>query len=727
MNAFTLAEAAALQRAAEDADAVTGRLAHLCWPADRLGEGLQALATQAGLRPRDVEAWSVPEAVRREADDALPRWVDWAGARLGIEAEAVQVAVPEVPDLLRRAGVAVLRGRLGDAAAFVLLLGCRAGRLRVLGPDLRHHAVAPGLLRDWLCRDAERSLRPAIDQLLDRATVGTRRRDRAARAMLDDRLAGHPLDVGWLLRLPAASPFWRQWVHAGVPRRVMALLVAFSALYTCELAGWRLIGGAALDGRLDLGWLSAWVLLMMTLVPLQLLGGWLDAGIGLDSARLFKQRMLAGAMRLDLDLVRRSGVGEWMSRVIEAQALESLALGGSLALLGATLELGLAAAVLAAGAAAAWHLPMLGACLVAAAGLAWRHHRHLAGWSALRLRMTHGLIEAMVGHRTRLAQERATRGAARDDQALAAYLGQSRAMDDALVPLVALLPGVWMVLALAALGPVLAGGAPAGRLAVSLGGLLFAHRALHGVVQGLAALSRARVAWQQVACHFRATAATTGDPPWLDHPALSEGGDTPLVQADGLAFRHGPDGPGVLEGVTFDIRSTDRVLLQGPSGGGKSTLVSLLVGLRRPTRGHLVLAGLDRDTLGPRWQRLATEAPQFHDNHVFGGTLAFNLLMGRRWPPTPHDLDEATRLCHELGLGDLLGRMPAGLQQQIGETGWQLSHGERGRLFLARALLQQAPLTVLDESLAALDPPTLTRCVDTVQARCRALVVVAHP
>ncbi|MCB1807524.1 MAG: hypothetical protein KDJ99_20950, partial [Candidatus Competibacteraceae bacterium] len=64
-------------------------------------------------------------------------------------------------------------------------------------------------------------------------------------------------------------------------------------------------------------------------------------------------------------------------------------------------------------------------------------------------------------------------------------------------------------------------------------------------------------------------------------------------------------------------------------------------------------------------------APQFHENHILTETLAFNLLMGRRWPPAEQDLQEAETLCEELGLGDLLRRMPAGLHQMVGESGWQ--------------------------------------------------------
>lgn len=120
-------------------------------------------------------------------------------------------------------------------------------------------------------------------------------------------------------------------------------------------------------------------------------------------------------------------------------------------------------------------------------------------------------------------------------------------------------------------------------------------------------------------------------------------------------------------------------------------------------------------------------APQFHQNHVYAERLAFNLLLGRPWPPLPADIEAALELCVELGLGPLLDRMPGGLYVRVGETGWQLSHGERSRLFLARALLRGAPVVLLDESFGALDPATLRLAMATARKRARALVVVAHP
>jgi ATP-binding cassette subfamily B protein len=111
---------------------------------------------------------------------------------------------------------------------------------------------------------------------------------------------------------------------------------------------------------------------------------------------------------------------------------------------------------------------------------------------------------------------------------------------------------------------------------------------------------------------------------------------------------------------------------------------------------------------------------------VFTESLAFNLLMGRRWPPRPEDLELALAVCRRLELGDLLDRMPGGLFQLVGETGWQLSHGERSRLFMARALLQGADLVLLDESFAELDPESLRHCLAEVAELSNTLLVVAH-
>ncbi len=253
-------------------------------------------------------------------------------------------------------------------------------------------------------------------------------------------------------------------------------------------------------------------------------------------------------------------------------------------------------------------------------------------------------------------------------------------------------------------------------------------RALAHVAANATALLRARVAWQQARPLFEAGAREQrgGSPAWVaTRPAPSAAG---RVEVRNVHLRYAHRHAAVLRGVNLRIGARDRVLVEGPSGGGKSTLGAVLTGLRVPDAGVVLVGGLDRHTLGdPGWRRRVVAAPQFHENHILSAPLAFNLLMGHRWPASDEDMRRAREVCEDLGLGPVLARMPGGLMQMVGETGWQLSHGERSRVFIARALLQSADLVVLDESFAALDPDTLSSTMQAVLRRAPALVVIAHP
>ena len=707
-------------------------VAAMWWPLERLAEGMEVLAQRSGLKPASADGLSVPPTLGSGDVGDIGRWIDWAAGRIGVEAEAVDASVPDFHDMLLDAGPAVLACDDPRGLGFLLLLGSGPGGLRVIGPDLRTRRLSAEHVRAVVCWHLEAPLLPEIDALLESAGVPARRRPGVRAALLRERLASERVGVCRVLRLPAAAGFWQQLAQARLPRRVRGMLAVFAALYCLEFAGWGLIGDAALGGRLDMGWLAAWLLLMLSMIPLRLLGGWLDATFALDAGRILKARLLAGALRMDLESVRRQGVGHLLGRVMESQALESLALNGGLGVLVAILELGFAAWILWLGAGAAYHLPLLAVWVGLTAGGVWSYHGRMRAWTFVRLDMTHDLIERMVGHRTRLAQERPSRRAAQEDQAMNSYLDRSRAMDQASMPVMAILPAGWMMAGLAGLAPAfVSGGATPGMLAISLGGIMVAQRALGNVAGGLAGIARASIAWSQVGEFFHAARAEDAPQPFLTIGQMGAGGTTmekmPLVEANGLSFRYGASGEPVLKGVDLTIRRGDRILLEGASGGGKSTLASLLSGLRAPGSGLLLLNGLDRHTLGDNWHRLATEAPQFHENHVLSGTLEFNLLMGREWPASPEDLREAEALCAELGLDSLIARMPSGLMQRVGETGWQLSHGEKSRIFLARALLQKAQLTIMDESFAALDPETLDKCLKCALRYGTTLMVIAHP
>jgi hypothetical protein len=298
-------------------------LAGLCWPLERAGEALAELARRAGFAPEGpaaYEALTLPPSVVQPAE--LERWFGWAAGRLGIDAEAVEATLPHTGRMLLGAGPALLRlpGTGGPAGTprLVLLLGSRRGVLRLLGPDLIVRRCRPELLRDALCAPYEAPLAREIERLLDVARVPDRRRPTVRAALLAERLAQERVGGCWMLRLPPAGGWWRQVGALRIPRRVALMLALFILLYGCELLGWGLIGNAALNGHVDAGWLAAWLLLVLSMVPLRLAGGWLDSGMLLDLGQAVKRRLFAAALAGDRQEVRRQGVGRARWRPVAA-------------------------------------------------------------------------------------------------------------------------------------------------------------------------------------------------------------------------------------------------------------------------------------------------------------------------------------------------------------------------------------------------------------------------
>lgn len=701
------------------------------WPMTRLAEAMTALAQRAGLAMTPLKMAAVQQAVSDAGDEDHERLIEWAGSRLGLEAEAVRVTPSSAHAVLGGSGPALIRYYDGAIFRLLLLTGARRQNALLLGPDLRVHEQPIATIVDALCAPHEASLRPDLDSVLEIAGVSGRRSGQVRSLIARQRLSQSDIATGWQLRLPPSAPFPALLQEAGVGRRLSIVLLVFALLYALEIVGWSTIGAGALNGRLDRGWLAAWVLLVMSAIPFQFVARSVDARLALDVSSIIKTRLLVGALRYDVDAMRRSGAGQLLGRVLESQAFESLALNSGVGSAVAVLQLLFAAWVLAQGAAPALHLALLTTWTAVSALVGMGYYRRLASWTDDRLSLTHALVERMVGHQTTIAQESPDRRDAEQDAALSRYLHTSQRLDTAAVPLLLGVPSGWMVAGLLGLAPAFVSArGDAAAFAISLGGVLMAGRAFLAFASGLSGAAGAAVAWRQIGPLFTAASRTTGPAPFVhsrEIRAAAQRRTLPLMDVTGVSYRYEGRDQSALQGATLAIKHGDRVLLQGPSGGGKSTLASLLVGLRQPTAGSLSLNGLDRPTLGDTWHRIVTSAPQFHENHLLSGSLAFNLLMGRAWPASDEDLAEATATCEELGLGGLLERMPAGLMQQVGETGWQLSHGERSRVFLARALLQNAELTVLDESLGALDPESLETCLEAIMRRSNTLAVVAHP
>jgi ATP-binding cassette, subfamily B, bacterial len=706
-------------------------LGAISWPAERIGDAIEALAIAGGLSPRAV---AVPTAVGAALMDRRAReaWVEQIATYLGVEAELITVSYGEMLDVLRAAGPALLQIPSQGAPRFVALTGRAWRGVTMLRPDGERDRVPAEELADILCTPLAAPVLPAIERMLDHAAVSSRRRAKVRRVLLRERLSGVSRSGVWLLRSPPGASPLRQAVEARLPRRVLVMVATQVTSSLLLGLAWWTIGQGVLEDQLDRGFLLAWALLLLTAIPIGLLGSWSAGLLAIDAGGLLKRRLLAGALELEPEEVRHEGTGAFVGRVIESAAVELLALGAGLAAITATISLVFSGALLALGAGGWLQVLLLVAWVGVSIALVARYYRRRRRWTDARLAMTNDLVERMGGHRTRLAQEPRERWHDGEDQALARYLADAEALDRSYAALAALLPRGWFVVGVLGLVPAfVAGGASTASFAVSLGGVLLAGSALQGLVSGLSSLAGAAIAWRRVAPLFQAAARGEAVPPPVPPAAPDAHRPTPLgalLEAHELVFRHRPRGLPVVRGASLRIGAGDRLLLEGPSGGGKSTLSSLLAGLRAPESGLLLLDGLDRRSLGTTaWRRRVATAPQFHENHVLQNTFAFNLLMGRRWPPGPGDLAEAETICRELGLGALLDRMPAGLLQMVGETGWQLSHGEKSRLYIARAMLQGADILLLDESFAALDPETLGLALRCVLKRAPTVMVIAHP
>jgi ATP-binding cassette subfamily B protein len=491
----------------------------------------------------------------------------------------------------------------------------------------------------------------------------------------------------------------------GLPRLVAVFALAYAADYGLFVLSWWLLGLSVLRSPIEYGFLYLWALSLLSMLPFRILSTWSAGEIAVRAGELLKTRLLAGAMRLSPDELRAAGAGRHLARVLESEAVETLALSGGLLASAASIELLVALGIVALGARAFFEGALLAAILLLFGILARTYFEARRDWTDARLEVSHELVEKMVGHRTRLAQERPERWHEREDEALAAYEEKSRKADR-LYSWIQALPRLWLplgVLGLAASHP-----SPE-RLAVGLGAAILACRAMTKLGDGFSDFVDAAVAWERVAPLFHAAARPKA---LVENVVAGNGRD--LLEARDVSYIYPHGARAVLEGVSFSLPRGGRVLLTSPSGGGKSTLVALMNGLRSPSGGRMLLEG-----------RVAT-APQFHENHVFTESFAFNLVMGRSWPPSGDDLREAEALCRELGLSDLLKKMPGGMNQMVGDTGWQLSHGEKSRLYLARALLQGSDLVLLDESFAALDPENLRQALLTARNRAESLLVVAH-
>lgn len=190
-----------------------------------------------------------------------------------------------------------------------------------------------------------------------------------------------------------------------------------------------------------------------------------------------------------------------------------------------------------------------------------------------------------------------------------------------------------------------------------------------------------------------------------------------------FTYMHKEQQQQILKDVSFTLQKGEKVALVGPSGAGKSTIAHLLLRFLEPEQGEICCDNTPIQTLtAQNWRKLVAWQPQ--QPYLFNTTIAENIRIGRP-EATMEEIAQAARQAH---IHEFIQSLPQGYETVVGEHGTRLSGGQIQRLSLARALIKNAPVFVLDESTSTLDAESEEQVLQTIDtlAKDRMLLIIAH-
>ncbi len=192
------------------------------------------------------------------------------------------------------------------------------------------------------------------------------------------------------------------------------------------------------------------------------------------------------------------------------------------------------------------------------------------------------------------------------------------------------------------------------------------------------------------------------------------------ISVDNITFRYGSRLP-VLKDVSVDIRSGEKIAIVGESGGGKTTLAKLMLGLWQPENGKVVLSGYNVEELDKNiLRREIAYVPQ--NVELFSGTIEENIKLGK----SDATYEEIKKACLMAGCADFIERMPAKYGTFLEEAGGNLSGGERQRIALARAIIKNPKILILDEATSGLDFVSEAKVYKTLFSLNCTIIIIAH-
>lgn len=197
---------------------------------------------------------------------------------------------------------------------------------------------------------------------------------------------------------------------------------------------------------------------------------------------------------------------------------------------------------------------------------------------------------------------------------------------------------------------------------------------------------------------------------------------SPEIEFRRVCFSYEMSGT-VLDEVSFRLNKFESVALVGPSGAGKSTIINLILKFYEPSRGDIYINGISYKDLDHSTIR-NNIALVFQENELFSSSVRYNVAYGKP-QATDSEVKQALALAHA---DEFVDKLPKGADSEIGERGVRLSGGQKQRIQIARAILKDAPILILDEATSSLDAKSENEIQDALEAlmRKKLVIIIAH-